>query len=69
MPPFPITSGTQYHNIFTIQPPSLFGRMGLTPSAFLSCCQCKGAKDIFFLSLEFVQSDSKINRGDHKDSC
>lgn len=36
------------HSIFTVQPPSLFGRADLTPSAFLSCFKCRGAGDIFF---------------------
>lgn len=32
------------HSIFAVQPPFVFCRVGLTPSAFLSCCKCRGAK-------------------------
>jgi len=36
------------YNIFMVLPPSLFGRAVLTPSAFLSCCQCRGGWGYFF---------------------
>lgn len=31
------------HSVFTVQPP-VFRRVDLTPSAFLSCCKCRGVK-------------------------
>lgn len=57
----PVTSAL--HNIFTVYPPSLFERIDWTLSAFLSCCKCRGTKDIIFLVWNLCNLTARLIEG------